>query len=165
MHKNTLYFRLLKAKGQTLEFNFNATWLSYGCTPLVLWVVVLLQIKLPQHIFSRECDYLKHFMVRVCSTGFTLLRSALRSVSWCCRRSSGLCSRQPKSIILKEFTVSNDMASALGRLEKYRGNATLHGFLDTIDLCSQSLLKPCFKRTRADTQNCLGGLLMSRKKA
>lgn len=30
------------------------------------------------------------------------------------------------------------MASALGRLEKYRGNATLHGFLYSIDPCIQS---------------------------
>lgn len=30
------------------------------------------------------------------------------------------------------------MASALGRLEKYRGNATLHGFLYGIDRCIQS---------------------------
>lgn len=30
------------------------------------------------------------------------------------------------------------MASALGRLETHQGNATLHGFFDSIDPCIQS---------------------------
>lgn len=48
-------------------------------TPLSLMLLFLQQIKLSQHIFSYEFDYLKHYMVQLSSTGFTLLL-ALRSV-------------------------------------------------------------------------------------
>lgn len=60
------------------------------------------------------------------SIGFTLLPD-LRSV-WIGCGSAGLCDLQPESIVLREFEVSGYMASALVRLEEYRGNATQHGF-------------------------------------
>lgn len=53
--------------------------------------------------------------------------TACPEVSSLCCRSPGLCDLQVESIVLREFTVSEYVASALGRLEKYRGNATLHG--------------------------------------
>ncbi|MED6239475.1 hypothetical protein ATANTOWER_006872 [Ataeniobius toweri] len=101
---------------------------------------------------------LKHFMVRLCNTSSALPPAP--EVSWfCCRGGSGLCNLQPKSIILREFTVSDYMASALGRLETHQGNATLHGFLYIIDPCIQSF-NAMFRRTSANIECCLVVFLM-----
>lgn len=44
-----------------------------------------------------------------------------------------------KSIVLREFKVSDYMASALGRLEKHRGNGTLHGLYTILITASRAL--------------------------
>lgn len=60
---------------------------------------------------------------------------------------------KPESIVLREFEVSDYMASALGRLEKYRGNATLHGFLYSIDHSIQSFNIVYYKTASCDVKS------------
>lgn len=94
--------------------------------------------------FNYEYDYLKHFISNI---GFTLqpdLRgqfslTAWPEVSFLCCWSARLWDQQAESIVLREFKVSDYMASALGRLEKYRGNATLHVFYTVLITESRAL--------------------------
>lgn len=89
----------------------------------------------------KPCHMHKRLSVRLSSAGFTL-PPALRSVCLAVEApDSATCNPNR----LEEFTVSGYMASALGRLEKHRGNATLHGFLYSIDLGIQSFQAGYYK--------------------
>lgn len=92
-------------------------------------VDVLLQQITPRLTFPAVHERLKRFSVQLFSMLSFTLPPAPRSV---CFVVEALDSATCNPNRLKEFTVSDYMASALGRLEKHRGNATLHVFFYTV---------------------------------
>lgn len=128
--QKTQYWALLTARGLIFDCSLPVIWVSYGYTDsFVLSVVVPQQIIWIWPFKALYGQTYKHWLY------FT----AWPEVSLFCCRISGLADLQPQSIVLREFTVSDYMASALGRLEKYRGNATLHGFYTVLISASRAL--------------------------
>lgn len=128
--QQALYSPPRGAEGLKFEFNLDVIWLSCGFQPSLSLCCCSAADQIPATHFQAWMWLFKAFHGPNLQP--RLRFSVCPEVSLLCCRSAGLCNLQPESIALREFKVSDYMASALGRLERYRGNATLHGFFYTV---------------------------------
>lgn len=107
-----------------LKHRVTIIWLSYGFAP---WCCSSAANQITAAHFIYEYGLFKE--LHGVTSQHWLYFAAWPEVNLLGCRRSGLCDLRLESIVLREFTVSDYMASALGGLEKYRGNATLHVFI------------------------------------